>query len=56
VKPSEELREACEKIWEQKGVSQVYKKAKWCVYRGRLVPFVAKKYRSDLDITYTEDK
>lgn len=56
MKPSEELRKACEKIWEEKGVTSVYKKAKWCVYRGRLVPFVAKKYRSDLDIDYKTDE
>lgn len=53
MKPSEEMRRACEEIWEEKGIASVQKRAKWAWYRGRLVPFVGKRYLSIYD---TESK
>jgi len=56
MKPTEEVKAACEKIWKEKGVSSVYKRAKWAWYRGRLVPFVGKKYLSDYDTVLSKDE
>lgn len=54
--PSKEIKEACERIWTEKGVTAVMKKAKWAWYRGRLVPFVAKRYLSDHDTVLSKDE